>query len=71
MNRKPVISSNIRSMGHDPRENVLEVEFVGGQIHRYSDVNVDEHKALLNAKSIGSHFHNNVRHKPNRKVEPE
>lgn len=71
MNRKSVVSSNLKSIGHNPQTNELEVEFANGAIHTYTDVNVDEHKALLNAKSIGSHFHNNVRHKPSRKVEPE
>ena len=58
MERLPVQSSNVRSIGHDPHRNVLEVEFHSGRVYEYSDVNADEHAALLGASSIGSHFSN-------------
>lgn len=61
MNRQSVSSSNIRSIGHDPESNTLEIEFSNGRVFQYSDVNVDEHAALLGAQSIGSHFHNILR----------
>jgi hypothetical protein len=54
--RQPVQSSNLKSVGHDPRSNQLEVEFHSGKVFRYSDVNVDEYAAMLGAQSIGSHF---------------
>jgi hypothetical protein len=56
MERLPVKSSNIRSVGHDPQKNLMEVEFGNGRIYEYSDVNADEVAALLRAPSIGSHF---------------
>lgn len=71
MKRQPVESSNIAEIGHDAASNTLEVAFKSGAIHRYSNVNVDEHKALINAKSVGSHFHAHIRNKPSEPVEPQ
>lgn len=71
MNRVPVQSSNIKSIGHDPKTNTMEVEFSTGAVHQYDGVNVDEHRALMSAQSVGSHFHNIIRgSKASRKVEP-
>ncbi len=56
MIRQPVQSSNIKSVGHDPHTNTLEIEFHSGKVYQFSDVNVDEHAALLRARSIGSHL---------------
>jgi len=62
MERLPVQSSNIASIGHDADRNVLEVEFKdSGRIYEYGNVNVDEAAALLRAKSVGSHFANIIR----------
>jgi hypothetical protein len=61
MIREPVQSSSIKSLGHDPRTNELEVEFPGNRVYRYQDVNVDEYAALRNAQSIGSHFANIIK----------
>jgi len=61
MIRQPVQSSNLASVGHDPRTNTLEVKFHSGKVFRYSDVNIDEFAALVNAKSIGSHFANLIK----------
>lgn len=56
MIRQPVQSSNLKSVGHDPHTNTLEVEFANGRVYSYGNVNVDEYAAMLGAKSIGSHF---------------
>jgi hypothetical protein len=61
MVRQPVQSSNLKSVGHDPQNNELEVEFGSGRVYRYSDVNVDEYAAMLGAQSIGSHFANIIK----------
>ena len=61
MERTPVKSSNIASIGHDPETNTLEVEFKGGGVYQYHGVDADKHAALLGAKSIGGHFHANIR----------
>ena len=69
MDRKPVSSSNIESIGHDPDTDTLEIEFKGGGVHQYDGVSAKDHHALVNAASIGKHFHAHVRSKfPSRKV---
>src|SRR3546814_14208537 len=37
MNRTPVKSSQIASIGHDPSTNTLAIEFKGGKVYHYSD----------------------------------
>jgi hypothetical protein len=61
MIRQPVQSSNIKSVGYDSQNKTLEVEFKSGGIFQYHNVNEDAHKNLLNADSIGSHFHKNIK----------
>lgn len=59
MNRKPVESSNIVSIGHEDK--VLEVEFLNGSIYQYKPITEAGYKALLEADSIGSFFYKNIR----------
>jgi hypothetical protein len=61
MERTPVKSSQIVSIGHDPEKNELHIEFASGQVYRYFEVTADEHQALLAADSIGKHFGAHVR----------
>jgi hypothetical protein len=60
MNRIPVKSSNVRSVGWAPGEQegigTLEVEFMGGQVYIYADVPESEYQALLGATSVGKHL---------------
>lgn len=55
--RVPVTSSNLASVGYDPEARVLEVEFRGGAVWRYLDVPPEEHAALMAAESKGARFH--------------
>lgn len=69
MNRVPVESSNIKSIGHDPAANVLHVEFHGPagkptRVYEYPNVSAEEHQNLLDAASLGSHFHRFIRGRP-------
>lgn len=62
MNRIPVKSSNVKSMGYDPATKILQAEFHSGAIWNYSDVPPDKFAQLLKADadpelSLGSHFH--------------
>lgn len=59
--RQPVSSSNIKSIGHDSNQNVLAVEFKDGSVYHYHDVPADAHDALVGAKSVGGHFHANIK----------
>ncbi|MCY4474000.1 MAG: KTSC domain-containing protein [Chloroflexi bacterium] len=61
MNREPVVSDNIRSIGYDEITNVLEIEFRSGGVYQYSDVHQSIHAALMNASSKGSYFHRHIR----------
>jgi hypothetical protein len=56
MERQPVKSSQIVSIGHDPATRELHIEFNSGGVYRYEDVSVEEHQALIAAESIGKHF---------------
>lgn len=56
----PVKSSNIEAIGF--KDGVLSVKFKSGkQIYDYPNVTPDEHKAFVEADSIGSHFHNHIK----------
>jgi len=59
--RIPVISKNIKSIGHCPDTNTLAVEFHDGAVYHYHNVLKAVHNALMNAESIGSHFHQNIK----------
>ncbi len=63
MNRTPVESSQIVSIGHDPETQTMEIEFKdrhGVQrapiVYLYSNVTAEDHAALIGAESIGRHF---------------
>lgn len=60
MDRKPVTSSNIESVGWE--NDCLEVKFKGSpNCHRFYGVSKEGYEALLAASSVGTHFHANVR----------
>jgi hypothetical protein len=61
MERIPVTSSSIASIGHDPTTNTLHVEFKNGRVYAYADVSAAHHAALLSAESIGAHFGKHIR----------
>lgn len=64
MKRNPVVSSsNIKSIGIE--EGVMEIEFFGGRVYRYTGPKVQAHyDGLTSAKSIGKYFANEVRFCP-------
>ena len=61
MERKAVKSSQIQSIGYDPETKTLEVEFKNGAVYTYQNVEEDHHKALMTAKSHGSHFGQHIK----------
>jgi len=61
--RKPVKSSQIKSVGYEPSSKMLEVEFANGAVYRYHGVEDHDHHAFVNAPSIGSHFHAQIKGK--------
>jgi hypothetical protein len=60
MNRVPVSSSNLSSVGYNESKQVLEIEFNGGRVYQYFDVPKRIHKELINAASHGKYFHRNI-----------
>lgn len=61
MERKPVESSTIKSIGYDPETGVLEIEFIGGREYRYFDVADHIHAEFLQAKSKGHFFYSKIK----------
>lgn len=58
---KPVKSSGLEAIGHDPKTGILTVKFKSGQTYHYEGVSVDHHSKLMSAPSIGSHFQRSIR----------
>ena len=56
MNRTPVSSSNIASIGYDSDSQTLEVEFHSGGVYQYFDVPQHVYDAFISADSPGSYF---------------
>ena len=64
MERTPVISSNIVSIGYDPEIQTLEIEFKNGSVYQYSGVPSDEFDSFMSAYSMGTYFHARIKHYP-------
>jgi hypothetical protein len=63
MQRVPVNSSSIASIGYAPEQRVLELEFrQSGEVCQYFDVPAEEHTAFLAADSKGTYL--NLHFKP-------
>jgi len=62
MDRIPVSSSNICSVGYDVSSALLEVEFTTGDIYQYFNVPEYLHRSFLNAASLGQFFNDNIRY---------
>jgi CHASE1-domain containing sensor protein len=56
MQRTPVSSSNLRSVGYDLTSNTLEIEFRNGRIYQYFHVPETMYLALMQASSHGRYF---------------
>ena len=55
MDRTPVVSSNIKSIGYDSNSKILEVEFTNMSVYRYYEVPEDVYEELMAAESKGSY----------------
>ncbi|MGB2673498.1 MAG: KTSC domain-containing protein, partial [Methanoregula sp.] len=56
MLRQAVQSSNLKSVGYDYQQNLLEIEFISGGIYQYSSVPKDMYSGLMDAPSHGKFF---------------
>jgi len=61
LERIPVDSSNIGSVGYDEDEEMLEVEFLNGTIYEYEGVPREVYEELMRASSHGSYFYWSIR----------
>jgi hypothetical protein len=61
MDRVAVESSNVKSIGYDPAEKLLEVEFKGGGVYQFGPVPSEEHQALMVAKSKGGYIARHIK----------
>ncbi|WP_409338765.1 KTSC domain-containing protein [Halalkalicoccus ordinarius] len=61
MNRTPVSSSNLSSVGYDENSRILEIEFNDGSVYQYSNVPISIYNGLMAASSHGKYFHRNIR----------
>ena len=53
MERVPVSSTNVASIGYDPATLTLELEFTNGSIYQYFDVPQSLYEELMSSPSIG------------------
>jgi len=57
MERAPVTSSNIASIGYEEACEILEIEFRSGSVYRYYNVPKAIFDTLMTAGSKGKFFH--------------
>jgi len=53
MDRIPVVSSNLKSVGYNSQTETLEVEFKDNKLYEYLNVPSSLHTGLMNAESKG------------------
>jgi len=61
MDREPVSSSNLASVGYDPASETLEIEFNNGRVYQYYNVPPFMHERMMEAPSIGSFFNAEIK----------
>ncbi|MBX8483795.1 KTSC domain-containing protein [Pseudomonas cichorii] len=61
MERSPVTSSNVESVGYDEDSETLEVEFTNGTLYQYFDVPQGVYNGLVNADSVGGYLARNIK----------
>ena len=61
MNRDPVASSNLVSVGYDDPSQTLEIEFSNGTIYQYYNVGAALYEQLMQAPSKGQYLNVYIR----------
>lgn len=61
MERTPVSSETIRSVGYDTDSSILEIEFNNSGVYQYADVPESEFGSLMAADSKGKYFNRNIK----------
>ena len=70
MKRETIDSDSVRSIGYQPENQLLEIEFSGGGVYQYEGVDQWEHLELISAESVGTYVNQELKRKghPYRKV---
>lgn len=61
MQRTPVVSSNLASVGYDAEDRLLEVEFKNGTVYQYLNVGPDTWAAMQAANSQGQYLNQHIK----------
>ncbi len=61
MERKPVTSSNIASIGYDENTSTLEIEFLNNAIYQYFDIPQHVYDGIMSADSHGQYLAQNIK----------
>jgi hypothetical protein len=61
MQRLPVSSRSVASVGWDPTSRTLEIEFTSGRVYRYFEVPEIVYHGLVRAESIGQFLNERIR----------
>ena len=61
MEREPVSSSNLVSVGYDPNSETLEVEFKNTGLYQYYNVPLFMYERMMAADSIGRFFNAEIK----------
>lgn len=61
MQRQPVDSSNIASIGYDEGTQTLEIEFLNGGVYQYFDVPQQVYNDMMGAGSHGQYLAQNIK----------
>ncbi len=61
MDRIPVSSSIIATVGHDAETLTLEVEFLNGSVYQYMNVPADVYNEMIASSSAGSYLAKNIK----------
>jgi hypothetical protein len=61
MERTPLVSLMIRSVGYDRAAFILEIEFRSGKVYRYEDVPEKIYLELMAANSKGHYFEEHIK----------
>lgn len=61
MERNPVESSNIVSIGYDTTKATLEIEFKGGAVYQYDGIAPTVYEEIMLSSSPGKYFASAIR----------
>jgi len=64
MKHKTVQSSNLKMVGYDEENNILEIVFKSGSIYQYAPVEKSTYEGLLSASSKGKYFFSHIKNAP-------